>query len=308
MNNIQIKKLCICLKTIQDMIRWTISQFNKSNIFYGHGTNNSFDESIKLVLGSIDVSFNLPNYIYNSNLTYNEKKIIIKRVKKRIKYRIPLPYIINKTWFCNIEFYIDKRVLIPRSPIGEILLKKINRMFFLNKPNHILDLCTGSGAIAIACSYIFKKSIVDAVDICSDALSITELNIKKHFMEKKVFPIKSNLFSNLPTNFYDLIITNPPYVKRQDIKNLPKEFFYEPIKSLDGGKDGLFFIKKILYFASKYLNKNGILICEVGYQMLNLIKKYPKVPFKWIKLFNGGEGIFYLNYFYLNKYKKYFIN
>ncbi|QJC29456.1 50S ribosomal protein L3 N(5)-glutamine methyltransferase [Enterobacteriaceae endosymbiont of Plateumaris pusilla] len=283
------------LLSIKDMIRWSTSCFSISNIWYGHGTNNPLDESIQLILPILGLPPYILNNVWDAKLTLQERKLIFKLVSKRIKDRIPIVYLTNKTWFCGHELYIDRRVLIPRSPISELINNKFqfNGLKLNFTPKNILDLCTGSGCIAIACAYLFPKSYIDAIDISLDAINITEFNIKLHNLENRITPIHSNLFEKLHTSYsYDLIIANPPYVDKNELNFLPKEYSYEPQIGLLSEDNGLDLINKIIINSFFYLKKNGILICEVGNKMKYIIKKYHFINFQWLKIRNGGIGIF----------------
>lgn len=291
--------------TIKDILRWTISKFNKSEIFYGHGTDNSWDEAVQIILFSLFLPLNFPLIMYDSYISSKEYNIIIRRIFKRIKYRIPAPYLTNKSWFCNLEFYVDNRVFIPRSPIGKLINNNFKNLI-LNSPKNILDLCTGSGCLAIIAAYKYPKAEIDAVDINYEVLKVTENNIQIHNMEKRITPICSDLFKNILPIKYDLIIANPPYVNKKDIKYLPLEFHYEPEISLVSENKGFNLIQRILICSSNFLNKNGILICEVGNNMLSLIKKYPIVPFTWLKISKNCKGVFMLTKKQLLNYKNYF--
>ncbi|QJC34051.1 50S ribosomal protein L3 N(5)-glutamine methyltransferase [Enterobacteriaceae endosymbiont of Donacia cinerea] len=281
------------LFSIQDIIRWITSCFSISNLWYGHGSDNPWDEALNLVLPSLGLPPYLWNNVRESKLSFKERKLIYQLVFKRIKKRIPVAYLTKKTWFCGHELYIDNRVLIPRSPIAELINNKFKSIILPHrKPNYILDLCTGSGCIAIACSYIFPNAHIDAVDISTDAINVAEYNIQLHGLENRITPICSNLFHKLKKSTYDLIITNPPYVDKEDIKFLPKEYLYEPKIGLFCKNNGIAIIEKIISQSPLYLKKNGILICEVGDKMLDIIEKYPKICFQWINIKNGGIGIF----------------
>ncbi|MFI4847377.1 MAG: 50S ribosomal protein L3 N(5)-glutamine methyltransferase [Candidatus Makana argininalis] len=292
---INIKNNILYLNTIKDFIIWTLNKFNTSNLYYGHGTSNSLDESFNLILNTLFISINSKKEIYKYNLTFQERTLIIKRVMKRIYERIPVPYLINKSYFCGLEFYIDNRVFIPRSPMSEIIINKFNKIKNYN-PKNILDMCTGSGCIAISCAYIYPEAKIDATDISLNALLVAKKNIKKHKMKKRINIIYSDLFNNINKNkIYDLIITNPPYVNKKDIINSPLEFHHEPLISLYADIDGLKFIKRILSSSFKFLSKNGILVCEVGNNIVNIINLYPNLPFRWLKFYKGGYGVFILN-------------
>lgn len=282
------------LYTIQDFIRWTVSQFNQSDIYYGHGTNNAWDEAVQLVLPTLYLPIEMPQELYAANLTTAEKQLIIERVEARIEQHIPTPYLTNKAWFCRHEFYVDERVLIPRSPIGELIDEHFSGLFD-GEPNTILDLCTGSGCIGIACAYEFPDAEVDIVDISPDALAVAEINIAAHQLQHRVVPMCSDLFDDVPPIKYDVIVTNPPYVDQEDMGDLPSEFDVEPELALAAGIDGLDIVKRILQQAPEYLSDRGILICEVGNSSIALTEQYPEIPFTWIEFVNGGDGVFMLS-------------
>ncbi|MEL7629239.1 50S ribosomal protein L3 N(5)-glutamine methyltransferase [Pectobacterium aroidearum] len=281
------------LHTIQDMLRWAVSRFNAANVYYGHGTDNPWDEAIQLVLPSLYLPLDIPEDMYTSRLITSERQRIVERVIRRVNERIPVAYLTNKAWFCGLEFYVDERVLVPRSPIGELINNYFDEQL-PKVPNHILDLCTGSGCIAIACAQAFPEAEVDAVDISSDALAVTEQNIQQHGLEYRVTPIRSDLFRDLPAIRYDLIVTNPPYVDEEDMSDLPQEFRFEPELGLAAGNDGLDLVRRILACAPDYLSDDGVLICEVGNSMVHLIEQYPEIPFTWLEFDNGGDGVFML--------------
>ena len=202
-----------------------------------------------------------------------------------------MAYLTNSAWFCGHEFYVDERTIIPRSPISALIQDHFEDLIS-QEPSHILDLCTGSGCIAIACAYAFPNAEVDAVDLSVDALNVAEINISRHQLEHRVFPIQSNLFENILGQKYDLIVTNPPYVDEEDLADMPEEFHFEPELALGSGHDGLNITKQILKQAPDYLTENGVLVCEVGNSMVSLIEQYPDIPFEWVELKNGGLGVF----------------
>ena len=289
------------LHTIQDMLRWSVSRFSAANIWYGHGTDNPWDEAVQLVLPSLYLPLDIPEDMRTARLTSSEKHRIVERVIRRVNERIPVAYLTNKAWFCGHEFYVDERVLVPRSPIGELINNHFEGLIG-HQPQHILDMCTGSGCIAIACAYAFPEAEVDAVDISTDALAVTEHNIEEHGLIHHVTPIRSDLFRDLPTLQYDLIVTNPPYVDAEDMSDLPNEYRHEPELGLASGSDGLKLTRRILACAPDYLTDDGVLICEVGNSMVSLIEQYPDVPFEWVELKNGGLGVFAISREDLVKY------
>ena len=289
------------LHSIQDFLRWTYSVFNRADIYYGHGYDNAWDESLQLVLGGLQLPLDLPTELFQSRLTLSEKETLVQLVLARIQQRVPVAYLTNSAWFCGHEFYVDERTIIPRSPISALIQDRFEGLLDA-VPQRILDLCTGSGCIAIACAYDFPEAEVDAVDLSFDALNVAEINIERHQLAHRVFPIQSDLFANIVGQKYDLIVTNPPYVDEEDLAEMPEEFHFEPEPALGSGMDGLDITKQILKQAPNYLTENGLLVCEVGNSMVSLIEQYPEVPFEWVELKNGGLGVFALRYKELVKY------
>ncbi|HIF9492212.1 TPA: 50S ribosomal protein L3 N(5)-glutamine methyltransferase [Photobacterium damselae] len=281
------------LHTLQDMLRWTVSRFNAANLFYGHGTDNAWDEAVQLVLPTLYLPLDVPSEVRFSRLTSSERHRVIERVIRRINERTPVSYITNKAYFCGMEFFVDERVLVPRSPIGELIENRFEP-FLKQEPTRIMDLCTGSGCIGIACAHMFPEAEVDIVDISTDALAVAEQNIQDHGLEQQVTPLRSDLLRDVPKDLYDLIVTNPPYVDQEDMDNLPDEFRHEPELGLAAGSDGLKLVRRILSNAPNYLKEDGVLICEVGNSMVHMEEQYPHIPFTWIEFENGGHGVFML--------------
>ncbi len=293
------------LHSIKDYLRWAYSCFNRADVFYGHGQDNGWDEALQLVLSALHLPLDVPDDLFDGRLALSEKQAIIHLIKERLGRRVPVAYLTNSAWFCGLEFYVDERVLIPRSPIGELIQQGFGGLL-KNSPKRILDMCTGSGCIAIACAEQFPNAEVDAVDLSFEALDVAEFNIERHQLTHRVFPIQSDLFTQLPQDQYDLIVTNPPYVDQDDIEDMPEEFRHEPMLALEAGEDGLVLVKRILAQAGEYLTKNGVLICEVGNSMVHLIEQYPTVPFKWIEFKQGGDGVFALTKPQLDLFKALF--
>ena len=279
------------LRTVQDFIRWTSSQLSLSDVFLGHGTDNPIDEAKQLILATLGLSLFIPTEFYSANLTNDEKQELFDIIQKRISDRVPTPYLTNQAWFCGHSFYIDERVLIPRSPIGELIDNHFQSLLS-QSPQQILDLCTGSGCIGIACAYAFPEAQVDITDISLEALDVAQQNIDLHEMNFRVTPMLSDLFNDIPAKQYDLIVTNPPYVDNEDMDDLPDEFSYEPKLALEAGFDGLDIVKRILSDAINYLSPQGILVCEVGNSWVSLQEQYPQVPFNWLEFERGGLGVF----------------
>ena len=293
------------LRTVQDYIRWTTSQLSQSDIFLGHGTDNPIDEAKQLILATLGLSLFIPPEFYAANLTNDEKQQLNEIINKRINDRLPTPYLTNQAWFCGHSFYVDERVLIPRSPIGELINNQFKNIIS-SEPKNILDLCTGSGCIGIACAYAFPDAQVDITDISLEALDVAQTNIEMHDMQYQVTPILSDLFNQLENKKYDLIVTNPPYVDDEDMNDLPDEFLYEPKLALEAGFDGLDLAKRILHDACDYLTPDGVLVCEVGNSWVSLQQQYPDVPFNWISFEHGGFGVFAITQADLKTYQHYF--
>ena len=290
------------LRTIQDMIRWATTEFNRAGLFYGHGADNAIDDALRLIMPSLNLPLSCDSEIYNTRLTRREREMLVALIVKRIELRIPVAYITNTAWFAGLEFYVDERTLVPRSPFAEL----INASFepwLQTSPLRILDLCTGSGCIAIACAYAFPEAEVDAVDISDDALEVAEINIQGHGVEQQVTPIYSDLFSGVADQKYDLIVSNPPYVDQEDMDNLPDEFRHEPELGLASGFDGLDLVRKMLKQAGDRLNENGLLFVEVGNSQVHLQAAYPHIPFEWIEFAQGGHGVFVLTKAQLDEIK-----
>ncbi|WP_019612952.1 50S ribosomal protein L3 N(5)-glutamine methyltransferase [Psychromonas ossibalaenae] len=281
------------LVTIQDMLRWAATEFNRAGIFYGHGTDNAWDDALQLILPSLNLAMDSHDSVLQSRLTRREREMLAELIVMRIEKRIPVAYLTNTAWFAGLEFYVDERTLVPRSPFAE-LIKSQFAPWVEEAPKRILDLCTGSACIAIACAYAFPEAEVDAVDISEDALDVAEINIQGHGLEQQVFPIQSDLFSGIEQEKYDLIVSNPPYVDAEDMANLPEEFKHEPELGLACGFDGLDLVRKMLQQASSKLNENGVLFVEVGNSQVHLQQAYPDVPFTWIEFKAGGHGVFVL--------------
>jgi ribosomal protein L3 glutamine methyltransferase len=281
------------LVTVQDMLRWATSEFNRAELFYGHGTDNAWDEAVQLILPSLYLAIDSNTVILQSRLTLRERRMLVELIVTRIEKRIPTAYLTNKAWFAGLEFYVDERTLVPRSPFAELIDAHFSP-WVEQSPKRILDLCTGSACIAIACAYAFPEAEVDALDISDDALEVAEINIQSHGVEQQVFPIQSDLFSGVENEKYDLIVSNPPYVDAEDMANLPDEYKHEPELGLACGFDGLDLVRKMLQQASSKLNDKGVLFVEVGNSQVHLQAAYPEIPFTWIEFSSGGHGVFVL--------------
>lgn len=286
-----VKDLC----TIQDMVRWAVSRFADASVFLGHGTDNCWDEAVSLVMQTLHLPPDMDASIQNARLTCSERQRLVELIIQRIQQRIPVPYLTQTAWFAGLQFYVDERVLIPRSPFAELIEQRFEAWLNGHEPQRILDMCTGSGCIAIALAYAFAEAEVDAVDLSPEALEVAEINIQRHGLENKVIPLQSDLFAAIEHEQYDLIVCNPPYVDSEDMANLPDEFRHEPELALAAGDDGLSLVKKLLREAASHLTTDGWLFVEVGNSMLHMQQQLADLPVEWIALENGGHGIFAIN-------------
>ncbi len=284
------------LFTVQDVVRYLVSCFASHQIFVGHGTDNYWDEALEIVQAVMHLQPPCDDSTLTSRLTREERLLIAKIARMRIIERIPTPYLTHRAFFCGKEFYVDSRVIVPRSPIAELIDNGFDP-YLDRQPQRILDMCTGSGCIAIAMALHFDgEAEVDAVDIDDEALEVCEINIGAYDLENVVTPIKSDLFKDLPKgDKYDLIVANPPYVDSYDLATMPEEFHCEPDRALGSGDDGLDCAKRILTEAAQYLNDDGILVMEVGNSEENLVHAFPMVPFHFVDLKRGGSGVFVLS-------------
>jgi ribosomal protein L3 glutamine methyltransferase len=282
------------LHTILDFLRWAVTEFERVPVHYGHGTDNAWDEAHHLIFSALNLPFDTP-HIYSANLLMSEKQHLVQLLQKRVIERIPVAYLTNKAWFAGMCFYVDERVLIPRSPIGELIEQQFAPWLPEEQAvHHILDIGTGSGCIACACAMAFPDAEVDAVDISADAIEVAKRNISEHGLDERVNLIQSDVFSALGNEKYDLIISNPPYVDAAEMAALPPEYSHEPRLGLESGVDGLDCVRVILQHAKKHLTDNGLLILEVGYSADALSAAFPALPFTWIELERGGSGVFAL--------------
>lgn len=282
------------LHTLLDLARWTFSQFNRAHLYFGHGTDNAWDESLSLIAQSLHLPQPLHETFFSARLTDSEKKVVLDLVQRRVNEHVPLAYLTNQAWFAGLPFYVDERVLVPRSPFAELIDNGFEN-YVEEAPQNILDMCTGSACIAIAAAATFPEAQVDAVDISAEALEVAAINIEEHQVSDRVFPIQSDLFQQLAGHRYDLIICNPPYVDAEDMSDLPAEFHHEPELGLAAGDDGLDLVKTILNQAPNFLTDNGWLFVEVGNSLVHVHSVFPELPIHWVKLEHGGDGIFAIN-------------
>lgn len=293
MESTNFNELAAELKTIKDWQRYAVTEMNQAEVFFGHGAVDAWQET-NLLLASVTVmNFNELAEVGECRLTSFEKQKFWQLLQKRIDQRVPASYLTNQAWFMGLPFYVDERVLIPRSPIGELIENQF-QPWLNTSPQRILDLCTGSGCIAIASAYAFPEADIDALDISEDALAVCERNIQQHGLEHQVTPMLSDIFEAVAEERYDLIVTNPPYVDAEDMADLPQEYQHEPKLGLAAGNDGLALVRRILAEAPQHLNPEGVLVCEVGNSIVHVEATWPGVPFLWVSFERGGDGVFVL--------------
>jgi ribosomal protein L3 glutamine methyltransferase len=283
------------LTTIADLIRWGASRFNEAGLCFGHGTDNAIDEAAALVLHTLHLPPDLAASWLQSHVTADEREHVMRLIGRRIDERLPLPYLTGEAWFAGLPFRVNLDVLIPRSPIAELIERGFAPWLETQALTHVLDLCCGSGCIGIATAVYHPECRVDLVDISPPALEVCRANIKQHGLEERATAIQSDLFAVLAGNAYDLILANPPYVGAEEMAKLPAEYLHEPASALAADEQGLAIVKRILQQAADYLTDDGLLIVEVGNSARLLQETYAEIPFIWPDFANGGEGVFLLH-------------
>lgn len=281
--------------SVRELIQRTEIQFSQAKLYFGHGTDNALDEAFYLVMVAAGLEFDCDDEKLDEPLPQETLAHIENLIEKRIKQRIPVAYLVNQAWFAGRPFYVDERVLIPRSPFAELITSQFMPWLSFNDVNTILEIGTGSACMAIACAYEFPHSKIDAVDVDTDAIQVAKKNVAAHELEDRVRIIKSDLFEELGDKKYDLIISNPPYVGHEEMQTLPEEYSHEPVHALNANDNGLELVINILTRVTDYLNDDGILVVEVGNSKEALIERYPEMPFIWLEFESGGEGVFLLN-------------
>ncbi|WP_051235682.1 50S ribosomal protein L3 N(5)-glutamine methyltransferase [Marinimicrobium agarilyticum] len=282
------------LTTVRDFIRWGASRFSAEGLYFGHGTDNAWDEAVQLVLHALHLPVqNSRQEWLDATLTEPEREAVAALLQRRIDQRVPAAYLTGEAWFCGLRFHVDERVLVPRSPIAE-LVEAGFEPWLEQEPERVLDLCTGSGCIGIACAYAFPEAHIHLSDISPEALGVAQRNIHEHHLQERVTAIESDLFSGLSGHRYDLIVSNPPYVDANDLASMPAEYHAEPGLALESGDDGLDFTRRLLAEAGEYLTDHGVLVVEVGNSQAALEQAFPQLPFTWIEFEHGGHGVFVL--------------
>jgi len=284
------------LLTVRDHLRYAVSRFTAAGLFFGHGSDNAWDEAVYLTLHTLSLPLDRLEPFLDARLLPHEREALLEIFRRRCEERLPAAYLTNEAWLGEHRFYVDDRVIVPRSFIAELLQEQLTP--WVEDPwavESALDLCTGSGCLAILTALAFPEAQVDAVDLSKDAISVAERNIADYHLTERVHPIQSDAFSQLKGKRYDLIISNPPYVDAESVAALPPEYLHEPEMALGSGEDGLDFTHIILREAKKHLTPNGLLVVEIGHNREVLEAAYPTLPFTWLDTAAGDEYVFLLN-------------
>ncbi len=283
------------LETLRDLLRFAVSRFEEAGLFFGHGSDNAWDEAVYIVLHTLHLPIDNLTPFIDARLTSNERAAVLAVIERRIKARLPAAYLTHEAWLGDFRFYVDERVIVPRSHIAELLREQLNP--WVSDPwaiGRVLDLCTGSGCLAILAAHAFPEAVVDAVDISSDALAVAQRNVADYGLEDRLNLIESDAFAGIAGRKYDVIISNPPYVNAESMDALPHEYRQEPELALASGEDGLDFTRIILSRAAEHLNPGGVLVVEIGHNRDALEAAFPDTPFTWLDTEAGDRYVFML--------------
>jgi len=300
------KEASNALSTVQDFVRWAASRFNEAGLFFGHGTDDAVDEALQLVLHALHLSHAVPEALFRGRLTESEKQAVIYLVLSRISERKPAAYLTHEAWFADLCFFVDERVLIPRSPLAEVIERAFEPWADVRHIGRVLDVGSGSGCIAIACAHYLPEAQITAVDVSDDALEVARINVERYDLRERVRLLRSDLFAALEGERFDIIISNPPYVSEKEMRQLSAEYHHEPRLGLAAGSEGLDIVIPILRDAVHHLESSGILIAEVGNSQKALVERYPTVPFTWLDFERGGHGVFLLTHDQLRQFQHLF--
>jgi ribosomal protein L3 glutamine methyltransferase len=283
------------LITVRDWLRFAVSRFNEAGLFFGHGSDNAFDEAAYLILHTVHLPLDRLDPFLDASLTHGEAEQVQAVIERRVKERIPAAYLTHEAWLGEHRFYVDERVIVPRSFIAELLREQLAP--WLDDPEEVgsaLDLCTGSGCLAILAALAFPNAKVDAVDLSKGALEVAAKNVADYALQDRVELLESDLFAALDRRSYDVILSNPPYVNAESVAALPPEYQAEPALALGSGEDGLDATRQILANAKSHLNPGGLLVVEIGHNRDALEAAYPALPFTWLDTESGEQFVFML--------------
>ena len=281
------------LRTLRDVLRFAVTRFNESHVFFGHGQADAFDEAVFLVMRSLNLPIERLDVFLDAYLTHAEINTLIQQVDLRVKKRMPVAYILKEAWLQGYKFYVDERAIIPRSFIAELLKDELQPWVAdPTKVTDVLDLCTGSGCLAVMAADVFPRAKIDAVDLSKDALQVARKNVADYRLEDRISLHEGDLFSPVGQRRYDVILCNPPYVTDASMARLPKEYTHEPKMALAGGIDGMNVIKRLLREARAHLKRGGVLIVEVGGERATVEKQFKDVPMTWLTTSAGDDMVF----------------
>ena len=281
------------LATARDILRFAVSRFNEANLFFGHGSATAFDEAVYLILHTLHLPLDNLDPFVDATLTRAECSKVLKIIERRVKERLPAAYLTHEAWLGLHRFYVDSNVIVPRSFIAELLRENLHPWILVpDRVKHVLDLCTGSGCLAILAALSFPNATVDAVDLSADALKVAARNVNDYALNERVQLVESDMFAKLTGRKYDVIISNPPYVTAESMAALPQEYLHEPRMALASGTDGLDHVRIIMEAAPKFLNKNGLLIIEAGFNREGVEAAFSGLPLTWVETSVGGEVVF----------------
>lgn len=286
----------LSLMTIRDWIRYSVSRLEQSEVFFGHGTSNAYDESVWLVMSALHLPLDTLDNFLDAKVLPQEAKHLQHLIQRRVSERIPTAYLLREAWLRGFKFYVDERVIVPRSFIAELLDNSLQP--WVEYPELIssaVDICTGSGCLGILLAHAFPDAQIDVVDISADAIAVANINIQQYQMQQQVRAIQSDMLNALSGKRYDLIISNPPYVDAQAMAKLPEEYRNEPQIALGSGDDGLHHTHTLLTQAADYLTDDGLLVVEIGHNRDALIAAYPDTPFTWLEVDAGDQFVFLLH-------------
>ena len=287
------KEAPACLDTVRDFLRFAVSRFNEAGLFFGHGSDNAHDEAAYLILHTLNLPLDILEPYLDARLLPQEKHRLFELIERRVKERVPVAYLTRHARQGDFDFYVDERVIVPRSFIAELLGEPLRPWIEYDELVHnVLDLCTGSGCLAIQAVCHYPDAVVDAADISLDALEVAAVNVEDYGLQERVNLIHTDLFEGLEGR-YDLIITNPPYVDAESVAALPPEYRHEPEPALGSGEDGLDAVRRILPQAARFLNPHGVLLAEIGHNRDALEAAFPELPFVWLDT-SGGDGFVFL--------------
>jgi ribosomal protein L3 glutamine methyltransferase len=283
------------LYTLRDWLRFTVSRFEEAGIFFGHGTDNAYDEAVWLIMSALHLPHDTLNNFLDAVITESERKHLAHLIERRITERTPTAYLVREAWLRGYKFYVDERVIVPRSFIAELLEDGLAPWIdYAEMIESAVDVCTGSGCLGILLADAFPNAEIDVVDISPDAIAVANINIANYGLQEQVHAIQSDMFSALAGKTYDLIISNPPYVDAPAMAALPQEYRNEPQLALGSGIAGLDHTHTLLREAPRHLNDGGLLVVEIGHNRDALLEAYPDLPFTWLEVESGNEFVFLL--------------